>query len=289
MEHIFYSDGTAQNVCDLMIRNKYWEWEWGKMTHITPDDLDRYHKENGFVYGVVGIDNGKAVAYIEANTDNYQCESNDVQVTFTSFLVDKPYRNSIFSISSLFEKAILKATQMGYQEIVYITRAYNKIAARAHPKLGGVRLNDDIKDGVFYKYHNYMPAVMHLMKVENVDIKGGSAMTFYVNRNEPNKPVTYFDKDIIRYRFVDKVRKRFTDVLINIKESRVVGVDAIDRYFCMISKDEDCVEFKPYMEELGDVNQVTKHCFKEDGAVTIWPEGDEYSLTFYQLGIKPFL
>lgn len=287
MEYRFYTDNEAQALCDLMVRNKYWEWEWGKMKNLTPEELARYHQENGFAYGVIGMEQDKAVAYLEANTNNYQCPSNERQIVFTGYLVDAAYRNSVVSIYKLFEIMMHKAIQLGYQEVLSLVNIKNKAAFEIYRKLGGVRLDNEFAYGRVILQHNYYPALYHLVKKDSVEVGTRRLITPYADRRDPFKPVTYFDKDIIRYRLLNRTEKRFVDILIDINESRVVGVDSHKEYLCIVSKDGTCVEFKPYTERFGEVGTISRHCFGDEDIVTLWPAGDTYSLSFYRPGVIP--
>lgn len=287
MEYRFYTDDEAQVLCDLMVRNKYWEWDWGKMKSLTPDELARYHRENGFAYGVIGMDQDKAVAYLEANTNNYQCPSNERQIVFTGYLVDTAYRNSVVSIYKLFEIMMLKAIELGYQEVLSTVNIKKKEAFNIYRKMGGVRLDDKYIYGQSVVQHNYLPALYHLMRSDSISVSTRQIIIPYADKRDPFKPVTYYDKDIIRYRFLHRTDKCFVDVLIDINESRAVGIDIHTKYFCIVSKDGTCVEFKPYSEKYGDVGTVSRHYFGNENVVTLCPDGDEYSLNFYRPGFLP--
>lgn len=126
-------------------------------------------KKRGYMFSVVTKNKGKIVAHIAAYRGGGQKICKKHQVFLSTMVIDKGYRNAMFSIPFMYSYMMQELTGMGYTDILCECGESNMTSLRMIRKFGGIML--DAKTEMYHNYlmHNYLLGIGHLSGPELIE------------------------------------------------------------------------------------------------------------------------
>lgn len=233
-QYLLMTDDDLDEFIVFLRKNKYYFLKFDKQ--MTKEQFIDIQKKRGYMFSVVTKNKGKIVAHIAAYRGGGQKICKDHQVFLSTMIIDKGYRNAMFSIPSMYSYIMQELAKLGYTDILCECGESNMASLRMVRKFGGIMLDADTEMYHNYLLHNYLLGISHLSGPELIETTKESFSFLPVIK----KQLAVQAYPVIENRYVWQdfhFNKHEVSACINIYTGYVCGLK-IDKMFHIIPKGE---------------------------------------------------
>ncbi len=160
MQYTIMTEEDLDEFIAFLKKNQYYLLKLD--SEMTKEEFIDVQKKRGFLFSVVTKQEGKIVAHIAAYQGGGQKICKPHQVFLSTMIIDKEYRNAMYSIPVMYFYMMQRLQELGYTDILCECGEENMTSLRMIRQFGGIMLDSKIEMYHNYLLHNYLLGISYL-------------------------------------------------------------------------------------------------------------------------------